>query len=411
MEPNIIILGGGVAGLIAARHCEQAGYAPTILEAAAEAGGRVRTDYQEGYQFDHGFQVLLTEYHEARRYLDFDALDLHYFTTGALIFDQKGRFTIADPLREPGRLLPMVFSRVGSLRDKFLVWKLANELKQTNREETFVGFDQPTRQYLQEYGFSQRMMEQFFQPFFGGIFLENALATPAGMFRFVFKMFSQGKAALPRTGIGAITKQLWAALLTTELRTEIRINQIQGNTLTDTNGNTYPFDKLILTTDPAPLMGNMPGQEIQWQQTCNMYYAADAPLIDTPTIGLVSQPDSLINNFCVLTNVCPDYAPSGRHLVSVTLKNIPADSPELHRALGEELMDLCQAPEANMQFLRRYDIRQALPINPVQRYTMQASECSLTDDIYLAGDYLLNASVDAAMRSGRLAVEAMLQSF
>jgi len=410
MEPNIVILGGGVAGLIAARHCEQAGYSPTLLEAAEEVGGRVRTDYRDGYQFDHGFQVLLTEYREAQHYLDFDQLDLRHFTTGALIVDERGSFTVADPLREPSRLLPMVFSRVGSLRDKFLVWKLANELKQTSREQAFTGYHQSTLAYLQEYGFSQRMIEQFFIPFFGGIFLENQLTTPAGMFRFVFKMFSQGAAALPRNGIAAITQQLSGALRKTTMQTGVRIRQIQGNTLTDTHGNTYPFDKLILTTDPAPLMGNMPGQEIEWQQTCNIYYSADVPLIDAPTIGLVSKPNSLINNFCVLTKVWPDYAPNGKHLVSVTLKNIPADSPELYQALGEELINLCQVPEAGLQFLHRYDIRQALPVNPAQRYTMQASECSLTDDIYLAGDYLLNASLDAAMRSGRLAVEAMLMS-
>lgn len=410
MEANILILGGGVAGLIAARHCEEAGYAPVLLEAAPEVGGRVRTDYQDGYQFDHGFQVLLTEYHEAQRYLNFAQLDLHHFSTGALIFDQKGKFTVADPLREPGKLLPMAFSRVGSLRDKWLVWKLANELKQTDREQTFAGYDQSTLTYLRDYGFSQRMIQQFFQPFFGGIFLENELSTPAGMFRFVFKMFSQGTAALPRTGIGAITQQLRAALRKTDIQTGIEIKQIKDNNLIDANGRSHPFDKLILATDPAPLMDNMPGQEIQWQQTCNLYYTADRPLIDAPTIGLISQPDSLINNFCVLTKVWPDYAPPGKHLISVTLKKIPSDSSELHRALGEELMDLCKVPEANIAFLRRYDIRQALPVNPTQRYTMQASACSLTDDIYLAGDYLLNASLDAAMRSGRLATEAMLQS-
>lgn len=410
MQPDIIILGGGVAGLIAAQHCEEAGYSPLLLEANRQVGGRVRTDYQDGYQFDHGFQVLLTEYEEAQRYLDFSQLELHHFSTGALIFDQKGKFTVADPLREPSQFLPMAFSRVGSLQDKWLVWKLANELKQTDRKETFTGYDQPTHAYLRDYGFSRRMIQQFFQPFFGGIFLENELKTPAGMFRFVFKMFSQGTAALPRAGIGAITQQLRSGLHKTDMRTGVQIKQIQGNKLVDNHGKTYAFDKLILTTDPASLMDNMPGQQMQWQQTCNMYFSADEPLIDAPTIGLVSQPDSLINNFCVLTKVWPDYAPAGRHLVSLTLKKIPADSPELHRALGEELMDLCHTPHANLQFLRRYNIRQALPVNPAQRYTMQASECSLTDDIYLAGDYLLNASLDAAMRSGRLAVDAMLQS-
>jgi len=70
-EAKIYIIGAGVSGLIAARVLEDNGFSPTILEASERVGGRVKTDIVDGYQLDHGFQVLLTAYPAAKKYLDF----------------------------------------------------------------------------------------------------------------------------------------------------------------------------------------------------------------------------------------------------------------------------------------------------------------------------------------------------
>ena len=76
LEHSVHIIGGGISGIIAALELESAGFKPTIYEKEDQLGGRVRTDYIDGYPFDHGFQVLLTAYPEAQHYLDYDKLDL-----------------------------------------------------------------------------------------------------------------------------------------------------------------------------------------------------------------------------------------------------------------------------------------------------------------------------------------------
>ena len=73
---KIHIIGAGVSGLIASKVLEDNGYKPIIIEAADRAGGRVKTDIVEGYQLDHGFQVLLTAYPSAQKYLNFEENDI-----------------------------------------------------------------------------------------------------------------------------------------------------------------------------------------------------------------------------------------------------------------------------------------------------------------------------------------------
>ena len=75
-DSKIHIIGAGVSGLVAAQVLENKGYHPIILEASDRAGGRVKTDIKKGFQLDHGFQVLLSSYPAAQKYLDFKALKL-----------------------------------------------------------------------------------------------------------------------------------------------------------------------------------------------------------------------------------------------------------------------------------------------------------------------------------------------
>ena len=68
-DHKIHIIGAGVSGLIAAQVLEEKGFSPIIMEATDRVGGRVKTDIVDGYQLDHGFQVLLTAYPAAQKYL------------------------------------------------------------------------------------------------------------------------------------------------------------------------------------------------------------------------------------------------------------------------------------------------------------------------------------------------------
>ncbi len=411
MKPaKIVIVGAGVSGLIAAQHIEAAGYSPIVIEATDRVGGRVKTDSIDGFACDHGFQVLLTAYKEAQRYLSYSSLDLKTFRPGAVVFRGGQAYPIVDPLREPAQLFAALFSPVASLRDKFLTWKLQRELRATNSEQIFAADQQPsTRQFLLHYGFSEDYIKAFFEPFFGGIFLENELQTPAPMLRFVFKMFAEGHAAVPTGGMEAIPKSLRAQLEKTDFRFETKAEAILDNKIRTQAGEDIPFDALIIATDPQHLLPQLAGEPIQYHATTTLYYKAKGQQLPSRLIGLVEDARSPVNNFCELAPLGAGYVPSGEQLLSVTLKDIPT-AANAEDAIADELRRIVGRSDWKLEPVARYDIPQALPELDHLTYDISATESRVTEQVFLAGDHLLLGSLDAAMRSGRRAAEGVLEA-
>lgn len=407
MDQSIVIIGAGVSGLVAAIHLEEAGYSPILLEAKDRVGGRVLTDQKDGFLLDHGFQVLLTAYKEAQHYLDFKALQLNYFESGAIIFEGQKRIDIYDPLRDFTKGPAMLFSTVGSLKDKFLIWKLTDTLKRTPREQLFQKHKGSTIQFLQDYGFSPGIIQRFFKPFFGGIFLENQLETGAAMFNFVFKMFSEGQAAIPANGIEAIPQQLKAKLSKTDFRFNREVAKIEQQQITLKDGSTLPFEHLIIATEPSAILPNLYNQETPFHKTINLYFKAPRSVFQRKAIALVTDQTKLINNFCILSDVGKAYCEGDAALYSVTLKDHVRLSDDLAEKVTKELAVLIGAG-IELEHLATYEVKQALPQLENLYYDRQLTEFILKDNIYLAGDYLLNGSLDAALRSGRKAAQALI---
>ena len=179
---KITIIGAGISGLITAIELEKLGFSPIIIEASDCVGGRVKTDIVEGFQLDHGFQVLLEAYPKAKKYLNYKTLELQKLVPGAVIYKNGKTNLIGDPLRDFSLFVPTLLANVGSIKDKLAIFKLNLELKNKSIEAIFNDEQQSTLQYLEDKGFSDRIIQNFFKPFFTGIFLETDLRTSSAMF-------------------------------------------------------------------------------------------------------------------------------------------------------------------------------------------------------------------------------------
>ncbi|MBK6264420.1 FAD-dependent oxidoreductase [Marivirga sp. S37H4] len=410
-EEKIIIVGAGLAGLVAAIELEKAGFKPTILEASDRVGGRVKTDVVSGFLLDHGFQVLLTAYPEAKRYLDFDQLQLNYFDPGALIFMEGQSFRFSDPLRQPTRAIEMLLSPIGTFSDKIKIFKWTRALRKQSVEKIFAKKDHTAMELLKHKGFSDGIIEQFFQPFFGGIFLENELNTSSRMLEFVMKMFSEGYAAIPAEGMGAIPKMLANQLSQTNILYNQKVTKVGYNRVELESGEKMIANAIIIATNPEDLMPQVAGQFEGQQTVTNLYFESDVNPIGNALIGLVVKKQSLINNFCLMNNTAASYAPEGKNLFSVSVNNNQGlKMEELQHKVMIELKELMpELAQANLKHIKTYFISNALPVIDDFQYSMKPSSTKIQQGIYLAGDYLLNGSINAAMLSGRMAAQAVYE--
>ncbi len=406
---DVVIIGAGVAGLIAAIELERAGVHPVILEASDVPGGRLKTDLIDGYLMDHGFQVLLTAYREAQHYLDYASLGLKNFDPGATIYTGEKTYELSDPLRQPGQLIPMLFSGVGSLSDKLKVAQLARTLKKQNPAELFARQEGvSTFEYLKQEGFSDKFINHFFRPFFSGIFLESDLSTSSSMFRFVFKMFAEGNAALPEGGIQAIPKQLIRMLSHTEIRFNEKVTRLGTGSVFTSGGEIKAGDILIATT-PHDLLPGLKEQRQPFHNVLNLYFSTEERVIRPPQIGLSARSSSLINNFCYPSAVHSSHAPPGKELLSVSVVDVPDQHlDEIVELVKKEWKELTGQSYGSIEFLRAYSIPNALPVMDHLAFSMQSTAAKVQDHIFLAGDYLLYGSLNAAMTSGRTGAQALL---
>lgn len=406
-QPNIYIIGAGVSGLVAAIELERNGYSATILEKNNRIGGRVQTDIENGILFDHGFQVLLTQYPGAKRYLDLDQLDLQFFLPGALIFNKKRMAKIGDPIRDFSFLFSTLFAGVGSLQDKIRILKLSNQLKKQAIDAIFKAPELTTYDYLKKFGFSEKIINQFFRPFFSGIFLEPNLDTSSRMFCFVYKMFTEGLAALPKLGIQQIPLQLKDKLKRSRILLNTEVARLDGTLVTLIDGSTLQADKLIIASD---LIGQLnPANEsnkLSWNNCENLYFEVPGNTLQEAIIGLIPDEESLVNNFHFLNSIWPNIDQS---ILSVTIV-------KEHQLTQEELIEQIQLDMKNhtgidgMKFLKAYSIPKALPRLKSMKYAPNEEDAHLSKDTFLCGDYLANPSLNAAMESGRVAAEALVKS-
>jgi len=406
-EVKIAIIGAGMSGLMAALTLESNGYTSHIFESTDRVGGRLKTDIVDGYQLDHGFQVLLEAYPYAQKYLDYKSLELQSFLPGSSIYNGRTKYTIGDPTRAFSFLIPTLFAGIGSLKDKLKILKLNKSLKRKSIDDIFSTPETSTLQYLKALGFSDKIINQFFKPFFTGIFLETELSTSSRKFEFIYKMFGAGMATLPKAGIEAIPKDLKRQLKTSNFSFNKPVKSFEGQTLTFEDGSSEIFDFIVIAAEASPIVANLRNQAFDWKSCETLYFEVEKRTIQKPMIGL-SSTKSLSNNI-FYHNSLKNKQKGAHELLSVTIVKPHAHTEaELVTIIEKELKDIFNI--IPKRFLKLYQIKKALPkLNNISNH-IPPMETRLNDHLFLAGDQWLNGSLNAAMASGESAALGIIRA-
>ncbi|MFY7998551.1 MAG: protoporphyrinogen/coproporphyrinogen oxidase, partial [Candidatus Kapaibacteriota bacterium] len=417
---DTIIIGAGLAGLSAALELSKRNQPWLILEGSDRIGGRVATDEVDGFLLDRGFQILLDAYPEARHILDYGELNLRPFHAGAKIWLGNTFATVSNPLEHPQHALSTLFAPIGSFSDKFAMLTLRSMLERSSLDDIFERRERTTSEYLQNFGFSERMMERFFTPFLGGVFLDSKLDTSSRMFEFVFKMFASGKATLPAAGMARIPRQMALRLDSSRIRLQTPVASLEedadGAIVRLASGEALRAKAVIIATNAqtaSHLISTMPANRPAFSApksrstTCLYFAAAEAPLSE-PILALNGTGRGLVNNICVPSNLAPLYAPDGQALISVSIIGSPqTDDETLLTAVRKEMTAWFGAKVQDWRHLRTYRVEHALPDQTSPALTPPERPVRLTESIFVAGDHRDTASIQGAMVSGRRAAEAV----
>jgi phytoene dehydrogenase-like protein len=435
--PSAIVVGAGLSGLIAARQLHRAHWNVTVLEARDRVGGRIQTDCVDGFMLDHGFQVYLTGYETAGQELELAKLQLGAFPAGALVQLEGKRYRVSDPLRSTWYIAPVhaietLLAPVGSVADKLRIAAFRNRVCKSSQAELLGLRNVSAKDRLHQMGFSETIINRFFRPFFGGIFLDDSLSVSAGVMEFVFRTFSLGQAALPTLGMHAIPMQIAADLPSGSIQLKTTVESVSDGSLKLSDGQTLSADHIIIATEEpaanrilansaqisasvsqlssmvAPV--NVAAQHKPSATSCLYFEVLDPPLHEA-TLVLNGEARGPINNLCFPNFAQPTYAPPGKALLSVsTIGHIEPPGSDLLAIVREQLVEWF-GPRANAwRHLRTYRIPYALPNQSPASLALTDNQTKIRDRVWRCGDYCETGSIEGAIQSGLRTANQILAS-
>ena len=407
VEVDVVIVGGGLAGLSAARRLDRAGVEWLLVEASDRVGGRVATDVVDGWHFDRGFQVINTAYPRLPALVDVDALDLRYFTPGVLVRRGGELHRLENPLREPLAAAATLTSGVGTLSDRLKFAALATKCATLPAAKLLEARETTTQEMLRKAGLSHRMIEEVIRPFLSGVFGDRSLDTSSHVFAMVLRSFARGRMGVPAAGMAALPAAIAGPLPYPQLLIGARTLSIEPG-LVVTEGGEIRCRSVIVATDPASaseLLPQLPRPDMHGLTT--FYFGADRAPIDEPTLILDGDRREIIANTIVLSNAAPEYAPPGKSLIAASVVGVSAPSPASETVIRVELSRLYGVPTDDWDMLEVIAIPSALPSARVPQAQLR-KPVDLGEGLFVAGDHRDSPSIQGALAGGWRTAGAVL---
>jgi predicted NAD/FAD-dependent oxidoreductase len=407
---DVVVVGAGLAGLVAARQLTKAGLDVTVIEASDGIGGRVRTDLVDGFRLDRGFQVLLTAYPELPRHLDLSALRLKAFEPGAALWMGSSFARLGDPLRQPSSLLDTVRAPVGTLGDKLRILALRRRVMSGAGNQLLKGHDMSSLAALRAQGFSTSMIEKFFRPLFAGISLDPTLSGSRRMFDVVFRSLAMGDSAIPAEGMGAIPAQLAQALAPGTVHLNTAALSVEPGAVRVDGDRVINAPAVIVATDgpgASRLLGLAP---VESQSVSCVWFAAPSSPLAHKAILLDATMSGPALNVAIMSNVASGYAPHGQALIaaacpgdygSTTTPTVPLDDAVRAQLRGWFGPSVDTWRTLRIDHIAHGQPRQLPPFHPKESVVVG-------NGLFVCGDHRDTASIQGAMYSGRRCADAVL---
>lgn len=374
---SAVVIGAGLAGLSAALTLQEAGVEVELIEASDGVGGRVRSDFIDGYILDRGFQLINAGYPEIKRLGVINEIDFQVLDRTVDVVTPFGITSIGDPRLHP---LKALRSPLGSLGEKVAILNFigAKSIDGANLEEALLASG------------AGEFYHNLLKPFLTGVFLTEPSNVEAYYGREIIRSFVLGKSGLPKAGVGTLSEAIAARIENVQLNASVKsLDEFAGR-------------QIIVATDAVTadsLLGT--SEASTFAKSTTWYHSIPVGLVSSQRLRVSSAETSIVNSIAI-SNFIPEYAPDGRTLISTTAIHDVSDADVAH-----EISKFWRFEPSELELINRYEIKNALPIFAPD-VAAKATSGKVRDGIYRAGDYMSAGSQNGALLSGRLAAMELL---
>ena len=381
---DVVVIGAGLAGLSATLELQSQGVDVVLLEASDRTGGRVASDFIDGFICDRGFQLINSRYPSL---IELDVLDEIDFVLAPRVIEVSlgtSRHIAGDPRKAP---LSTLDKATGTIPEKFALLRFL--LFSAPRAQTIGGA-------LSRFG---TLYEHVLRPFLTGVFLCDPELVDFDYGVLIIKSFVNGALGVPRSGVGRLPEALAKRVQNLELHT--RVERIIGQQIETTSG-VINAKKIVVATDPTTAAQLLDFSAAVSMAGCITWYHATASNPSgTGRLIVDGQNRGPVINSVVMSDISIDYSDSSMSLVSST-SGLGVTESDARRHLS--LIWGCDTRE--WQLVSKYEIASALPIHLPGKAFSQPMKISET--IFVAGDHRSVPSQQGALFSGKLAAQLVL---
>ena len=404
---DVVVVGAGVAGLVAAADLAGSGLDVTVVEAEENVGGRVRSRKQDGYVLDRGFQVLNTAYPAVRRRLDLDALRLRSFPKGMAVRTDRGLLRLHA---SPSGALSSLSLLSGSLvrpSDLFrLLGMVAGDaLEPADRLKERPETDIITA--LRRRGLGKREVDTLVRPFLTGVFLDESLATSSRVNDLVWRSFARGRLTVPEAGMQAVSDQLAARARDARILTSTPVREVAPGRVV-TEAGTVSARAVVVAVGPVAVARLLPSLPAPVPRPATTYFHSrparrhEDPLLHVDGRGRRRGPR--LSSVMVMTATAPSYAPPGRALIASSTVGPHRPSASEVRVEAARILG---TGGGDWEHVSTVHVPDALPAAPPPLGDLRRP-VRLEEGLYVAGDHRDTPSLQGALVSGERVAAAVL---
>ena len=379
---KVIIIGAGLSGLSCAHYLDKTKYDIKVFESSSSPGGRAKSENIDGYICDVGFQVLLNNYDEVKNLGVYNKLDLCYFDSGSLIYNDGKIRKLYNPIRHPFKFLSSDLPKIVTIKDIKSVFKILfrNSSKSPKTSTLFNRM------------FSKQARYYFFEPFFKGIFLNHELTNDSSFFHKIFKKFAYGRASLPKDGMSKLSESI-IDNSNLDVSYNKKIVKVSNNKLFCESGEKERFDILIFAI-PVRNINKILNTNYKTEYFTNktIYISSTLKKFDK-SILLIPSKEISLNSIQCISNVSNSYSKDGISLYSAST----LDANKSDNELLKEFNMVTKISKKDSQIIKSYTLPYSLPST--------FSSIPSKNNHYFCGDWNVEPSIDGAIKSGRLLAE------